>query len=612
MCGIAGFFTKQTLEQQVIKSMTDAIAHRGPDAEGFYHKHNRALGHRRLSIIDLSVAANQPMYSADKRWIIVFNGEVYNYREIAQSLQLSLRTHSDTEVLLESFVKRSTDAITMWNGMFAIAIYDTHNDKLFLIRDRLGIKPIYYYYREGNLFFASELKALLTVSAVKQNLSVNKRAVQNFLRFGYIPGPDTIYTEIRKLPAGTFAEIDNEEMRITHYWKPEEIIYPETINHEADAKKELEQLLLSSVKYRMIADVPYGAFLSGGIDSSLVTALAQKHSPTPVKTFSIAFKESKYNEAQFARAVSNHLHTEHYEFTVTENDALDLVENMLDAYDEPYADSSGIPTMLVSKLARKHVTMVLSGDGGDELFMGYGAYTWAERLHQPIFKALHQPIALLLSLGDDRKKRAARVFDYADLQTLPEHIFSQEQYFFSDKELHNMLKDTLRPSGMQYDVVKARRLSPAELQAFFDLKYYLCDDLLTKVDIASMQYALEVRVPLLDYRIVAFALNLAPSLRKRRGVTKYLLKQVLYDYVPAGLFNRPKWGFSIPLPKWLRGELKYLIDKYVNEEMLTKHNIVHVTEAMRYRNAFLNGDTNQYNRIWALIILHRWFEKHQT
>lgn len=610
MCGIAGFYTQQAQESSVIQSMTQAIAHRGPDADGFYHQHNRALGHRRLSIIDLSTAANQPMYSADKRWVIVFNGEVYNYQEVAKSLNLSLRTHSDTEVLLESFAQKQAEAISVWNGMFALALYDTLRDKLFLIRDRIGIKPLYYFYNNGDLFFASELKALFAVKSLKKQLTINQRAIQNFLRFGYIPGPDTIYNEVKKLPPGSFAEITTDRFEIKTYWRPEDKIYPTVISNETDARQELERLLLSSVKYRMIADVPYGTFLSGGIDSSLVTALAQKHSSTPVKTFSIAFTESKYNEAQYARAVSQHLKTDHHEYTVTENDALQLVETMLDAYDEPYADSSGIPTMLVSKLARQHVTMVLSGDGGDELFMGYGAYTWAERLHKPLLKTFHKPVASLLSLGNPRQQRAAKVFDYDDIQTLPEHIFSQEQYFFSDKELRRFIKGPLLTSQLAYHTVKARKLSPAEQQAFFDLKYYLCDDLLVKVDIASMQYALEVRVPLLDYRIVEFALNLDESLRKKAGITKYLLKQVLYDYVPATLFDRPKWGFSIPLPQWLRGELKYLIDQYLSEELISKHQLIHVNDAVSIRNQFLKGNTQLYNRVWALLILHRWMEKH--
>ncbi len=592
--------------------MTDAIAHRGPDAEGFYYKENIALGHRRLSIIDLSSAANQPMYSADNRWVIVFNGEVYNFNEIAKQSELQLITHSDTEVLLESFAKKGVEAISEWNGMFALALYDTLRNKLFLIRDRLGIKPIYYFFNNGKLFFASEIKALTHLDDLKTELTINQNAVNSFLQLGYIPGPATIYNEIKKLPAGHYAEYNGSDFTIVPYWQAEERIYPSVITNERDALHRLEELLISSVKYRMIADVPFGTFLSGGIDSSLVTAIAQSVSDDPVKTFSIAFNEAQYNESQFSRAVSKHLNTQHHEFTVSENDALELVEKMLDAYDEPYADSSGIPTMLVSKLARQHVTMVLSGDGGDELFMGYGAYAWAKRLSNPLLNTFHNAVSLLLGFGNERMQRAAKVFDFDDSKNLPEHIFSQEQYFFSSSELKNLLKHEAKAVELNYKNVKSRRLSAAEQQSFFDLKYYLCNDLLTKVDIASMQYALEVRVPLLDYRIVEFSLNLDESLKKKDDTTKYLLKQVLYKYVPRELFNRPKWGFSIPLPKWLKGELRYLINTYLSDDVIIKHKIFNLQTARYYREAFLQGQNYYYNRVWAMLLLHRWLEKHNA
>ncbi len=607
MCGIAGFFTQHPLEQQVIKLMTDAIAHRGPDAEGFYYKDRVALGHRRLSIIDLSAEANQPMYTADKRWIIVYNGEVYNFKELAERHQLLLRTHSDTEVVLELFSRMEKEAINEWNGMFAIALYDTLRERLFLIRDRIGIKPLYYYFNEGDLFFASELKAITKV-VPKNKLTINHSAIRSFLQLGYIPGPATIYYEIKKLPAGTIAEIAQGEFKLESYWVPEEKIFPTTIKYESDAKKELERLLLSSVQYRMISDVPYGTFLSGGIDSSIVTAMAQKISSTPIKTFSIAFKEAQYDESIYAKNVATHLKTEHHEFTVTEKEALDIVEQMLDVYDEPYYDSSGIPTMLLSKLARQHVTMVLSGDGGDELFMGYGSHQWAQRLNQPLLNLMRKPIAGLLSIGNERMKHVAEMFNYPTYQSMPEQIFSQDVYLFSIKQVEKLLLNPSAPIALDYRGVKSRELTPEELQSFFDLKYYLRDDLMTKVDIASMQYALEVRVPLLDYRIVEFALNLSPDLRKRGNITKYLLKEVLYDHIPRDFFNRPKWGFGIPIQRWLKKDLRYLIDKYLSNEVIEKHGIVNKEIAIKIREDFLKNRTKYNQRIWALIVLHRWLE----
>ena len=499
--------------------MARCIAHRGPDTDGFFEENGVGLGHRRLSIIDLSAAANQPMFSHDERYAAVFNGEIYNYQEVASALQLRQRTHSDTEVILESFAVENVKAVERWNGMFAVALLDRKQNKLYLIRDRVGVKPLYYSLIEGALVFASEIKSLTSVPEIKRRLTVNRAALRAFLNIGYIPGPHTVYNEIKKLPSGSYATFDGQNFSIERYWKPQDKIETNALVDESAALDQLQQLMQSSVRYRMIADVPFGTFLSGGIDSSLVTALAQEASgAAPVKTFSIAFNDSRYNESKFAQAVSKHLGTQHHEFTVTEQDALELTERMLDAYDEPYADSSGLPTMLVSKLARKHVTMVLSGDGGDELFMGYGAYRWAERLDNALVETMRKPIGAALSMFGDRFKRAATLFDYADIARKPRHIFSQEQYFFSDRELDKLLLNNKEDVAMNENNGPLKRdLSASEKQALFDLVYYLRDDLLVKVDIASMQYALEVRTPFLDYRVVEFALNLHQNLKMKNA-----------------------------------------------------------------------------------------------
>lgn len=617
MCGISGYFSPtQQITAQDLRLMNTAMAHRGPDADGFYFNASQTvgLGHRRLSIIDLSAAANQPMQSHCGRYWMVFNGEVYNFQQIAKALHIQPRTSSDTEIILEAFAIKGKECVHLFNGMFAIVIYDTQKNALHFFRDRLGVKPLYYFFESGNFCFGSEIKSLLQCCLVKQNLTINKNSAYTFLNAGYIPGPHTIYNQLKKFPSGSYGTLKNGELKIESYWKPEAKIETNTVNDFTNAKRQLNELLIDSVRLRMISDVPFGTFLSGGIDSSMVTAIAQKNADTPVRTFSIGFKEAKHNESEFARAVAKHLKTEHHEFTVTETDALNLVEQMLCAYDEPYADSSGIPTMLVSKLARQQVTMVLSGDGGDELFMGYGMYQWAKRMQHSMVKLFHKPMAMALSMGDNRAKRAAQVFNYSSSSKIKSHIFSQEQYFFSEQELSHLLINS-SAQQLQFDETQNglyRNLSAAEQQALYDIHYYLKDDLLVKVDIASMQYSLEARTPFLDYRIVEFALNLSEQLKVQNGISKYLLKEVLYDYVPRQIFDRPKWGFSIPLAKWLKTDLRFLITQYLNQETVSGCAVVHWLYVQNLLKRFEAGEDYLYNRVWALTILHRWLSKQST
>jgi asparagine synthase (glutamine-hydrolysing) len=615
MCGIAGFFSPgKKISQHDLELMTNSMSHRGPDAAGFFFNEEKTvgLGHRRLSIIDLSDAANQPMISHSERYVIVFNGEVFNFREIKEQLKISTRTTSDTEIILEAFEKRGSSFVHLLNGMFAIAIYDKAEKKLFLFRDRLGVKPLYYFFDEQNFAFGSEIKTLTQIGFIKRQLKVYQPSVYTFLYAGYIPEPNTIYQNIQRLPAGSFAELANNQLQITSYWKPEEKITSAVNNNFEKAKSELKELLVSSVRYRMISDVPFGTFLSGGIDSSTVTAIAQSISEKPVKTFSIGFKEAKYNESEYARQVSKHLGTQHHEFKVTETDALELIERMMTAYDEPYADSSAIPTMLVSKLARKHVTMTLSGDGGDELFLGYGMYNWAKRLNNPLVKLMRKPLATSLSTLGNRYKRGAKVFNYHNEARIKSHIFSQEQYFFSEEELMQLMTKNYQQHILFNENIftPQRKLSTQEEQALFDIKYYLKDDLLVKVDIASMQFSLETRTPFLDYRVVEFALNLSENLKKKDAISKFLLKEILYDYVPKQIFERPKWGFSIPLAKWLKTDLHYLLEKYLNRQTIEKFAVVKWEKTDELLKRFAAGEDFLYNRLWALILLHKWMIEH--
>lgn len=613
MCGINGYLSSDgNYTVQDVHDMNAVMPHRGPDAQGEYHDEVVGLGHLRLSILDLSESANQPLHSQSNRYVIAYNGEVYNFKEIRNEIKavksdFQFRTTSDTEVLLEAFELWGPSMILKFNGMFAIAIYDKQEGTLYLYRDRLGIKPIYYFWDGKNFVFASELKAIKKI--VKTKLTINQTALRQFLHLGYIPQPHSIYNEVQKFPSGHFAVIRKHHFELKSFWNPSEKFIDTLLSDESHAKAELKKLLHSAVEYRMISDVPFGTFLSGGIDSSLVTAIAQDISTLPVKTFSIGFNESKNNESGFARAVSNHLKTQHTEFTVTENEAKALVPSLLDIYDEPYADSSAIPTLLVSQLARKQVTMTLSGDGGDELFMGYGAYTWAERLNHSWLKYLHKPVSLALRFGDNRMQRVAELLNYSSKDYLPSHIFSQEQYLFSKNEINQMLHNELIYSDELPMHLPARSLTSAEYQAFFDLNYYLRDDLLVKVDRATMHHSLEARVPLLDYRVVEFALNLHPNLKLKGHTQKYLLKEVLYDYVPKELFNRPKWGFSIPLHKWLKSDLKFMIDAYLNKSVVEKHSLIAFEKVDRYVQAYLGGKEYYYNRVWLLIVLFQWLEK---
>jgi asparagine synthase (glutamine-hydrolysing) len=611
MCGIAGFLSfNQIFSKPDLENITNALIHRGPDAAGFYYNNIIGLGHRRLSIIDLSNAANQPMFSQCGRYVIVFNGEIYNYKEIANDLNVQLKTTSDTEVLIEAFVQWGVNFVNRLNGMFAFVIYDTRDELIYIYRDRMGIKPIYYYHNDNDFVFASELKSFNHLPSINKG-GINKTALNEFLYLGYIPAPLSIYNSIKKFPSGCYAVIGKNKFEIKTYWNLEEQVEEKVITNIQEAKSKLEELLLSAVQYRMISDVPFGTFLSGGIDSSLVTALAQKLSDKPVKTFSIGFKEGKFNEANHARAVAEYLKTEHHEKILSYNDALDLLDTVFDAYDEPFADSSAFPTLLVSKFAREHVTVILSGDGGDETYLGYGSYEWNKRLNNPLINTFKKPIGILLGMGDNRAKRAAQLFQYPNKKRIKSHIFSQEQYCFSENELQDILNPEFK-AALAFDeniITVGRKLSTIEEQALFDLKYYLQDDLLVKVDRASMQHSLEVRVPLIDYRLVHFALNLSEDLRKHKGISKFLLKEVLYDLVPKHLFERPKWGFSIPLVEWLQKDWKVLIDDYLNKEAIESAGIFNYRMVNALVSRFLKGETYLYNRIWLIILVQKFREK---
>ena len=611
MCGISGFISKNFLKSDLVK-MTEALSHRGPDASGHFFDQNKgvAFGHRRLSIIDLSDRANQPMTSHCGRYIMVYNGEVYNFKEIAKKLKnRNWKTNSDSEIILESFVEWGINFIHHLNGMFAIAIYDKIEDKLFLLRDRMGIKPLYYFYNEKDFIFSSELKS---ICAIKKDLEINNDSIYAYLHLGYIPS-QTIYKNTFKLSPGSLLTYENNDISKKSYWKAENKVKKEVNQNFVESKHELKLLLQQSIEKRLISDVPIGTFLSGGTDSSIVTAIAQEVNNSPINTFSIGFDDKKYNESIYAKKVANYLGTHHYEFILKEHDAISEIENIMDHFDEPFADSSALPTMLVSKMAKKHVTVCLSGDGGDELFLGYGAYIWAKRINDPIIGSLRHPISKILERSSiKRHKRGAQVFK-SPLKNWKSHIFSQEQNLFSEQEINVLLKknhDNLIINKLNSTNELNRKFSPAEEQAYFDLNYYLIDDLLVKADRSSMYSSLEARVPLLDHNVVEFALNLEEKFKINNGIQKHILKELTYNYIPKKIMERPKWGFSIPLEKWLKNELNYLITKYLNEDSLTKTNVLNKMVVSKLLKRFNNGESYLYNRIWSLIILQRFLIKH--
>jgi asparagine synthase (glutamine-hydrolysing) len=617
MCGITGFYTRNNpdfVSREELDQMTACLVHRGPDAKGSFYTELVGLGHQRLSILDLSNDANQPMESHSMRYICVYNGEVYNFREIAKDLNIELKTSCDTEVIVEAFAEWGVTFINKLNGMFSICIYDKQEQTLYLFRDRIGIKPMFYYWDGNNFAFSSELKSLLNISYIRERRQLNNSAINEFLHLGYIPEPDTIYSNIRKFPNGQTGIVSENGFRMESYWDIEGTIRRNVITDISEAKERLNTLITSSVSMRLVSDVPFGTFLSGGIDSSLVTAVAARQHNQKLNTFSIGFADSKHDESKYAAKVAEYLGTNHHEYIVTENDARDIIVDMLDFYDEPYADSSAIPTMMLSKLAKQTVSMVLSGDGGDELFHGYGAYRWAKRLNNfPANKFRALMGAILSASPSNRDKRASYLFKYKDKANMKSHIFSQEQYLFSEKELDKLLNpDLIFDNSLEQDYSNfVRKLTPEEAQAVFDIRYYLKDDLLVKVDRASMRYALETRVPLLDHRIVELALNIDPKLKISGKTQKFLLKEVLYDYVPKEYFDRPKWGFSIPLKKWLYTDLSFLIKDYLNEGVINEFHIVEFKEVQKLVRKFKSGHDYLYNRLWLLIVLHKFLIKNR-
>lgn len=639
MCGIAGFVTdpaRQPSADQVnaiAKAMDFSLEHRGPDGHDVWidMAAGIALVHRRLAIVDLSPAGHQPMHSADGRYVISYNGEVYSHLAIRADIEATghnFRGHSDTEVILESVARYGVVATaSRLIGMFALAIWDKKDRILTLVRDRLGIKPVYWTKVDGLFAFASELKALRQHPGWTPR--IKPEAVASFMRHNYIPAPHTIYQDVFKLEPGTILTLPwGKEPEFQKFWDARKVALEGIQNplKETDATltDRLETLLIDAVGKRMMADVPLGAFLSGGIDSSTVVALMKAANSGLVKTFSIGFEQAAFNEAPHAAAIARHLGTEHTELTVTSREALDVVPKLAGMFDEPFADSSQIPTYLVSAMTRRHVTVALSGDGGDELFAGYNRYqltsrSWRmlslmpELVRNSVAAALtSQPTERWDKLSSflprnlsppqfgDKVHKVASVLKLDDADALYRRLVSHW-------EPSALMAGVAETRGVLWDA-SVRKDFPELLDRmqFLDLVTYLPDDILTKVDRCSMAVALEARVPLLDHRVVELAWRLPHSAKIRGGTTKWLLREVLYRHVPKELVERPKMGFGVPLAEWLRGPLRDWAEDLLSEKRLGETGFFDVALVRRYWSEHLSGQRNWQYLLWDLLMFEDW------
>jgi asparagine synthase (glutamine-hydrolysing) len=634
MCGIAGYInTSSKSSADTIRLITDAMCHRGPDDSGVFTaelgENQLFMGHRRLAIIDLSQNGHQPMFSTSGRLVIVLNGEIYNHLSIRQQLKFSSwKSHSDTETLLEAIEEWGLKkTLTSTVGMFAFAVLDKNTGELMIARDRLGEKPFYYGVHEGAFYFASELSSFRKAGIA---LSINPDAVQQYFRFGYVPAPLSMYTGFYKLPTGSFLRFNASQtpLQIAEpepYWDYRHIrasaMSAGYTGSFDDALNELDRLLDESISIQQLSDVPLGCFLSGGIDSSIVTAYLQRNSTQPIKTFTIGFKEDKYNEAHYARKVADHLHTDHTELYLSSEDCLNLAPTISEVYDEPFGDSSSIPTFLVSKLARTKVTVSLSGDGGDELFGGYSryqrdAYLWEKTNRYPfIAKQLVSSTARTLAAVPlfSRSGLAGRFRNVGSLFAWKEFAayYADRRTIWPSKE--NILQRTSSTLPEVYTDPLLNSVLPYEERMMaIDTQVYLPDDLLVKVDRAAMAVSLETRAPFLDHRIVEFAARL-PSRYKIAGQSnKHLLKELLKKHIPSDLIDRPKMGFAMPMDEWLRTSLKEWMLDILNETAINKSGFLNAQTVKKTIDLHLSGKQNLGFRLWPLISFQLWYNNNKT
>lgn len=624
MCGITGFVNanRQAADRPVLEAMNHAIIHRGPDEDGFYVKENVALAMRRLAIIDLA-SGQQPMYNEDRTKAIVFNGEIYNYQELREKLdQLGHKfyTKSDTEVIVHLYDEYGPEGLQHLRGMFAIAIWDERNRSLFLARDRVGKKPILYSHQpNGDLIFGSEFSAVLKHPSVSRE--VDLEAIDNYMSYLCVPAPMTAFKQIRKLEPGHWLLWKDGEITTQRYWQPD---FSKKIKiTEEEAIVETTRILRESTKLRMISEVPLGAFLSGGVDSSAVVALMAQESDTPVKTFSIGFEEQDFSELKYAKRVAEHVGAEYSEFIVRPN-ALDVIPTLVDHYGEPYADSSALPTYYVAKETRKHVTVALNGDGGDESFAGYERYA-AMRIAEKYARVpaalrkvfVEAPVSLLPSseLKRSRFRDAKRFLRAANLPRT-ERYFRWVTTFNRDTK-RELYTDAFAASVAGQDPLsildewfaKANGTGTLDATLLTDQMTYLPNDLLVKVDIATMANSLEARSPFLDHKLIEFAASLPEDLKMSGVGTKSLLKKVAARVVPKDVIYRRKMGFGVPVGKWFRGEMKDFVRSILLSESSLKRGIVRPEILERYVNEHIAGERDHSFQLWTFLMLELWFQR---
>jgi len=629
MCGIAGLVDRNhSSSDEILKAITNSLYHRGPDDCGYLFKKfdnvQVGLGHRRLSVLDLSNHGHQPMVFA--HLTMIYNGEVYNFKEIRTELEChgyNFESNSDTEVVLKAYHKWGMDSVNRFNGMFAMAILDSRRRILTLIRDRAGIKPLYWYEKDGLFMFGSELKSFHQHPGFHKKLSLEGLTL--YLQYGYVPQPNTIFESTYKLQGGHSLEIDlnSSEIKISKYWDVIDCYNRPKLNlTEREALEETERLLKSACEYRMVSDVPVGVFLSGGYDSSAVTALLQSERTEKLKTFSIGFYEDQFNEAHHAKKVAEHLGTDHTEYYCTQKDALNIIPKLPEIWDEPFADNSVIPTTLVSELAKEQVTVSLSADGGDELFGGYDKYIQAERYYRlfnsiPFKKVATRALSKLApeqtAVDSFIRNFSGRYHRALSLMTSKSPIQAMQnlQKVFSDTELSQIVNFNIAIPATAFDEAHFldTELSTVEKMMAIDFKTYQIDDILTKVDRASMSVSLEGREPLLDYRLIEFVSRLDPSLKVRNGEKKYLLKKIAHKYLPPEIMDRPKMGFGVPIVEWVSDELKYYLEVYLSEDFLNRQGLFKTDRIIKMKYEYLDGRKHHISKLWLLLIFQLWYDK---
>ena len=613
MCGVTGkiFFDKnREVSFDELKGMTDIMQHRGPDDEGFFIDENVGLGFRRLSIIDLKLG-HQPLSDNSERYWITFNGEIYNFQELRVLLNKKgylFKTNSDTEVIVNLYAEYKEKCLDHLRGMFAFVIWDKKEKQLFGARDRFGIKPFYYYIDNEKFVWASEIKSILASKSISKDISL--QSLDYYFAYGYTPRNNSIYSQIKKLKPGHFflvKTLKKNKLVIKPYWKIS--FEPDYSKTEEFWKEALYDSLNESVKMRMISDVPLGTFLSGGIDSSIVTSLMSLNSNKPIKTFSIGFKEKKYNELQYARLLADKYKTEHHEFIV-EQESIELLPKLVSAYDEPFADASAIPTYHVSKFTRNHVTVALSGDGGDELFAGYSSYDKMMMLN----RKKHYPKSLFAlankmipdhMFGKGMTYYLSKDKDYIGAYICLWKNYERRKFYLPEinQEIENNYSEKIKSSmlgSMSGDFI-------SKIQQL-DLQTYLVDDILTKVDRASMMNSLEVRVPLLDHKFAELSFKIPSNLKMKGNIKKYILKEAFKNILPEGIISHQKQGFAIPLDMWFKNDLKdYSYDVLLNSKFL--HNILEKNQIENMLDNHQKGMRNYGAKIWSLLFLNEWFRQ---